>query len=353
MGNYTMISYLGENLTLAVKAMDSMPHMEVLSKYLPEILACDSSNELSQTGNFPFKAAVFNIERGAYLKQILAYFRYHTLLRDVDVIFANEVDCGMARTGNLDIPREIAGALGMNFAYAVEFLSLEAGRDGNGPGFHGNAIFSKFPLSRITAVRLPIKYEWFYCQDQRRLGTRCAVLAEIEPKPGCRMGLVCVHLENRTTPQGRKEQIQVLLDEAEAHFGKDIPVLIGGDLNTLCYDDGGGEGSCLADHPGEQLRRLGQVPFWEPLLDYAASRGFGYGDCNILEKPTCRGPLEDGRTMLLNLDWFLCRGAACSRPLRVESIFRHKSLVNAPGEVYAYYGQELADHDMVLVTCGA
>jgi endonuclease/exonuclease/phosphatase family metal-dependent hydrolase len=348
-----VISYPEENLPLAVKAMDSMPHTEVLWKYLPEILACDSSNEFSQTGNFPFKAAVFNIERGAYLKQIIAYFRYHALLRDVDVIFANEVDCGMARTGNLDIPREIAGALGMNFAYAVEFLSLEAGQKGNGPGFHGNAVFSRFPLSGIKAVRLPIKYEWFHCQDQRRLGTRCAVLAEIEPGPGLRIGLVSVHLENRATPQDRKEQMEFLLDEAEASFGKDMPVLIGGDLNTLCYEGSGGEGdSYLADHPGEQLRRLGQVPSWEPLLDYAASRGFGYGDCNILEKPTCRGPLKDGRTVLLNLDWFLCRGAACSRPVRVESIFRRKSLVNAPEEVYAYYGQELADHDMVLVTCG-
>lgn len=348
-----MISYPEENLALAVKEMGSMPHMEVLEKRLPEILACDCSNEFSKTGNFPFKAAVFNIERGAYLKQILAYFRCHTLLRDVDVIFANEVDCGMARTGNLDIPREFAGALGMNFAYAVEFLSLEAGRKGNGPGFHGNAVFSRFPLSRIKALRLPIEYEWFHWQAEPRLGTRCAVLAEIEPSPGLRMGLVCVHLENRTTPRGRKEQMRFLLDEAEAHFGRDMPVLLGGDLNTLCYDGSRGEGlSCLAAHPGEQLRRLGQVPSWEPLLDYAASRGFGYEDCNIQEKPTCRDPLQDGRTVLLNLDWFLCRAAACSRPLRVESIFRCKSLVDPPEEVYSYYGQELADHDIVLVTCG-
>jgi endonuclease/exonuclease/phosphatase family metal-dependent hydrolase len=347
-----------ENLDLAIQSMESVPgsmtHEDVLQKYLPEALACDVSNEFSRTGNVPFKAAAFNIERGAYLKQILAYFRYHTLLRDVDIILVNEVDRGMVRTGNLDIPREIAGALGMNFVYAVEFVSLEAGRNGNGLGFHGNAVFSKFPLSRVKAVRLPVKYEWFYWQDERRLGTRCAVLAEIEPEPGRKVGLVSVHLENRTTPLGRKEQMELLLDEVESHFpGKDMPVLIGGDLNTICYDDGQEEARLYtADHPEEQLRRLGQIPSWEPLLDYAASRGFGYTDCNILEKPTCRDPLKDGRTILLNLDWFLSRSAACSNPVRVESIFRRNSLVNAPEEIFSYYGQELADHDIVLVNCG-
>jgi endonuclease/exonuclease/phosphatase family metal-dependent hydrolase len=260
----------------------------------------------------------------------------------------------MARTGNLDIPREIARSLGMNYAYGVEFLSLEAGQNGNGAGFHGNAIFSKLPLSRIKALRLPVKYEWFHWQEEPRLGMRNAVLAEAEIGGGKRLGLVSVHLENRTSPQGRMEQVEVLLDEVERHFGETMPVLIGGDLNTLCYDgkNSGGkktEIAYLADHPDEQLRRLGQVPAWEPLLDYASSRGFGYRDCNIMEKPTCRDALKDGRTVLLNLDWFLSRGLACSGPVRVESIFRRKSLVDAPAEVYSFYGQELADHDIVLV----
>lgn len=349
-----MIRYPFENLALAMKDMEHTPHLDVLRKRLPEIFECDYSNEFSKTGKFPFTAAVFNIERGAYLKQILSYFQYHILLKNVDVIFANEVDCGMARTGSLDIPLEIAKALDMNYAYAVEFLSLEVCRDG--AGSHGNAIFSRFPLSRVKTVRLPIKYEWFYWEGERRLGTRCAVFAEIEPAPGKKMGLVSVHLENRTTGQGRREQMEFLLNEIDLHFGKGIPVLLGGDLNTLCFDGkdrSAGTGiSYLADHPGDQLRHLGQVPAWEPLLDYAASRGFSYKDCNILEKPTCRDAIKDGRTVLFNLDWFLCRGASCSDPERVESIFRRHSLVDAPPEVFSYYGQELADHDIVLITCG-
>jgi endonuclease/exonuclease/phosphatase family metal-dependent hydrolase len=348
-----MLSYSVENIPLAVGKMGAMTHMAVLRKYLPEILECDCCNNFTGGGKTPFRAAVFNIERGAYLKQILAYFKYHSLLRETDIIFANEVDCGMARTGNLDIPLIIAQELGMNYAYAVEFLSPEAEK--NSAGFHGNAIFSRFPLSRVKVVHLPIKYDWFYWQSDRRLGVRNAVLAEIQSETLGTVGLVSVHLENRTSPEGRREQMEYLLNEAEAHFG-DIPVLLGGDLNTLCYDNQDGNGGDkirhLAEHPAEQLRCISSVPSMEPLLNFAASRGFGYADCNILEKPTCRDAIPDGRTVLLNLDWFLARGLPCFGAGRVESIFRVKSLINAPNDVYSYYGQEMSDHDMVFIDCG-
>jgi hypothetical protein len=134
-----------------------------------------------------------------------------------------------------------------------------------------------------------------------------------------------------------------------------MPVLIGGDLNTLTYNHtggGGGEGTLyLADHPGEQWRRIGMVPFWEPLLDYAASRNFSYENCNILEKPTCRNPLRDGRSVFYNLDWFLQRGLVCSGPARVESIF-HLGQAESPQDVRSFQGREMSDHDIVLINAG-
>lgn len=33
---------------------------------------------------------------------------------------------------------------------------------GQSQGFHGNAIFSRFPILRSRAVRLPIYYDWFW-----------------------------------------------------------------------------------------------------------------------------------------------------------------------------------------------
>jgi endonuclease/exonuclease/phosphatase family metal-dependent hydrolase len=340
----------------AVKALETMPHREALEKYIPGLLEPDEDSSLAGAaapGGACFSAAVFNMEAGRRFKEIQAYLRYHPLLRDLDVIFANELDWGMERTGNLHITRELAQSLGMNYAYGVEFLSVRTGESGSGLGLHGNAILSKFPLSRIKLVRLPGEYDWFhYKENDSRLGLRMAVLADAD-LGGFKAGLVSVHLENRTTPEGRKRQMEFLLDELTSHYPPDMPVLMGGDMNTNTVD--GGDDSqmqYLSGHPDEQWRRIGQVPSWEPLMDYAAFRGFGYGDCNILAKPTRRKPMEDGRTVVLNLDWFFQRGFSCSGPVRVESIFHCNGFDGAPEEVLSYQGRELSDHDIVMTRCG-
>jgi endonuclease/exonuclease/phosphatase family metal-dependent hydrolase len=331
-----------------------MPHLNALEKFMPGLLEADWDST-GAGGSVPFTAAIFNMEAGRRFKEISAYLKYHPLLSNVDVIFANELDWGMARTGNLHIARELAQSLGMNYAYGVEFLTVKARQGGNGLGLHGNAILSKLPLGRVKIVRLPAEYDWFhYKEDDSRLGLRMAVLAEADLGGGARAGLVSVHLENRAAPEGRKRQLEFLLDEIEKYFPKDMPVLIGGDMNTNTVD--GNKDSdmlYLADHPGEQWRRIGQIPSWEPQMDYAASRGFSYADCNIMEKPTRRKPIKDGRTIALNLDWFYQRGFSCFDPVRVESIFRRDGFSGAvPEEVLQYQGRELSDHDIVMIRCG-
>jgi endonuclease/exonuclease/phosphatase family metal-dependent hydrolase len=338
-----------------VKALETMAHRDALEKYIPGLLGPDEDSGIAgvPASRVSFTAAVFNMEAGRRFKEIRAYLRYHPLLKDLDVIFANELDWGMARTETLHITRELALSLNMNYAYGVEFLSVRTGESG-GLGLHGNAILSKFPLSRIKIVRLPEEYDWFhYKENDNRLGLRMAVLADADLGGGVKAGLVSVHLENRTTPEGRKRQMECLLNELTAHYPEDMPVLIGGDMNTNTVD--GGDDSQmqhLSEHPDEQWRRIGQIPSWEPLMDYAAFRGFGYEDCNIPAKPTRRKPMEDGRTVILNLDWFFQRGFSCSAPVRVESIFHRNGLGEAPEEVLSYQGCELSDHDIVMIRCG-
>jgi endonuclease/exonuclease/phosphatase family metal-dependent hydrolase len=348
-----MIDINPEKVRQAVDSVRSgrISHVAALEKYLPRSLDVDVNNSLSKEGSFPFKAAVFNMERGTYIKQIIAYFKYCPALRDASVVFANELDWGMARTQNIHTAGDFAEALGFNYAYGIEFITEKAGREGNKQGFHGNAIFSRFPLENPKLIRLPVKYDWFYKEGDCRLGTRNAVLATADTPKG-KIGLVSVHLENRTTPLGRKEQIEFLLNETETCFGKNMPVLIGGDMNSNTVDgDSDGDMQYLADHPGEMWRRIGRVPSYEPQLDYAASRGFGYAGCNILEKTTRRKPVDDGRTVALNLDWFYQRGLLCSNPVKIESIF-HKNGFAGTEETAAYQGQEMSDHDIIIVTCG-
>jgi len=353
----------------AVRTNECGSHRDALERYLPQIFSPYIENSFSEDGTLPlgegtavlrtdtasplgggFRAAVFNLEQGARIAPICAYFTHCPALRDVSVVFANELDWGMARTGNASIPQEFAGAGAFNYAFGVEFLSAAAWKNGNERGLHGNGVFSRFPLDEVKVVSLPIKYEWFYKEGDCRLGMRNAVLARAKTPEGY-LGLVSVHLENRATPQARREQFAFLLDQVEAHFG-DLPVLIGGDLNTNTVD-GNDEAQMLylADHPGEMWRRIGQVPSWEPLLDYAASRGFSWADCNIPEKTTRRKPMDDGRTVALNLDWFFQRGLRCSNPVKIESIFHKNGLVDPSQEILAFQGQEMSDHDIVLISC--
>eukprot|EP01068_Selenidium_serpulae_P016085 Selendium_serpulae@DN6265_c0_g1_i3.p1 len=72
-----------------------------------------------------------------------------------DIVILNEMDWGMARTGNVHTTELLAERLSMNFAYGVEFLELTNGNVGeqrktagqrNAVGFHGNAVLSRFRI---------------------------------------------------------------------------------------------------------------------------------------------------------------------------------------------------------------
>lgn len=104
-------------------------------------------------------------------------------LRDADVVVLNEVDLGMKRTDYLDVTRELARALGMNYVFGVEFVEVDRLDDlgvekvqlddpalaeqmqeelkpdpSRYLGLHGNAILSRYPMQNARdrpASRLP------------------------------------------------------------------------------------------------------------------------------------------------------------------------------------------------------
>ncbi len=305
----------------------------------------DVENTVSRAIGKRLRVAVFNIERGVQLPIILAYLKYHPSLRSADIILANELDYGMARSGNKYVAREIAAELGMNFAFGVEFLSVYAGMDGNERGLHGNAIFSRLPLHKVELQRLPVAYDWFY-DEQKRLYNRIALYATVELS-GRRAALCCTHLENRTTPSQRLEQMRALLDKAD-RYADGLPAIIGGDMNTNTVNNATSDMLWLAGSKELQRRRLSNVPAYEPLMNYAAGRGYSYADCNIPAKTTRRRPEPGYPDIDLNLDWFFQRGFACSNPVRVEGIFNHKELIPEAPDFSEFDGRLLSDHDAVI-----
>ncbi|MBI3308159.1 MAG: endonuclease/exonuclease/phosphatase family protein [Candidatus Melainabacteria bacterium] len=185
------------------------------------------------------------------------------LLSTNDIIFLNEVDIGLPRTGYANIAKEISRSLGYNYAFATEFIEL-------GPivhkqkihksvylGLHGNAILSKFPIVSAEVLSLPECYDWFGEElksrsplehvrvasaktvfEQRiltevRRGTRNALIAKIKLPNNEFVTIVSTHLEDRCFPSGRLKQMKVLLAKLRNITG---PLVIGGDFNTSTTD---------------------------------------------------------------------------------------------------------------------
>lgn len=268
---------------------------------------------------FPFVAAAWNLER-CYAPQASAELIGTT---SAAVVLASELDCGMARTGQRHTTAALASQLDMGYAFGVEFLELGLGgpnelefcTDGfNTHGFHGNAILARPALLQPTLIRLEDHGHWFTPESpEARIGTRCAIAAVVDTRsvPIC---IISVHLENRATPAYRARQIDELLDGIE-DLHADMPVLLGGDLNT------GSVGGAGLDA--------------ETLFDLAQARGFERHGGPIDQMTTRPSRVSRTPKGAAKLDWFLTRGLEIGESRIVPAL--------APD------GEVLSDHDMVTI----
>jgi endonuclease/exonuclease/phosphatase family metal-dependent hydrolase len=226
------------------------------------------------------------------------------LMKQADVIFLNEVDWGMKRTEYRNVAAELAAALGMNYAYGVEFVEVDPialGREtfeelsaedqkalgdeikvdqSRYKGMHGSAILSRFPLENVRLKPFMSQAHDWYNEELKsvsplekgkrkaadlvlrekverevRRGGRMMLLAEIADArlPGGRVTLVATHLEDKTKPEGRRKQIEELLGQIN---DVKTPVVLAGDMNTSTED---GAPTSLKR---ELKNRLGSKSFW-------------------------------------------------------------------------------------------
>lgn len=288
---------------------------------------------------------VFNMERGVHLAELGDFLETCPQARPFDVILANELDDGCVRSGGKDTARELAQRLGMNYVFGLEFIELVNGEDPK--GFHGNAIFSRWPIKRAKIVRLPEQYNWYF-DRQRRIGGRLAILAELDVN-GRSVGVGTIHLENRTHGPGRQAQLETILRAAEEMF-PGMPVALGGDLNTNTFDGRDKDAIReIAGSPELQRRCLEDVAAWEGALPAAAAAG--YRAVPELPIPTRRKPLPGGGHLDLRLDWLLLRGMAPTES-RTISTRREDCTFARPGSALALFsGEELSDHNAVWASC--
>lgn len=209
-----------------------------LNTTVPEIDAIEVDNTIADAPpSETLRLIAWNLQRGRHWREASRLIQGHPDLKHPSVVFLSEMDLGMARSANEHTAREMALALKMNYAYAVEFLELTKGepqerrqsRGENTWGYHGNAILARHPLQEVSLVRFPGIERWVGSY-QSRLGGRMALLAAIHAG-GRRVIVVCTHLETGYARARRRQQMGMLLQEVEG-ASRLAPVLLGGDLNA-------------------------------------------------------------------------------------------------------------------------
>ena len=294
--------------------LDDRPQTEVMAM-IPQFSQAETDNFVAPPAQIPEALGVlmFNMERGVNLPEIQEFLRDCPDIQPFDVILANELDDGCARSGNKNTARELAQAFGLNYAWGLEFIELV--NDENAKGFHGNAVFSRWPIRRAGVIRLPEQYNWYF-DRQKRIGGRLAVFAELDVG-GQPVGAVSIHLENRTHGEGRKAQMAAILEAVRKEL-PDMPLILGGDLNTNTFDGRAKEdiGAIAAD-PALRRRCLEDVGSFEPLLPLCAADGYEI----VPKEPrlTRRKPLPNGDSLPLRLDWILLKGVTASESRMIST----------------------------------
>lgn len=336
---------LAERNTLG--ALLDQQSQEAVMARIPQFFQAETDNLVPPPETVPEKLGVlmFNMERGVHLEEIREFLRDCPDIQPFDVILANELDDGCFRSGNKNTARELARAFGLNYAWGLEFIELVDER--NEKGFHGNAVFSRWPIRRSGVIRLPEQYNWYF-DRQRRIGGRLAVFAELDVG-GKPVGVVSIHLENRTHGAGRQAQMAAILEAVDWEL-PGMPVILGGDLNTNTFDGRSKEDiGDIAASPDLRRRCLEGVFDFEPLLPMCAAAGYAIvpGEPRL----TRRKPLPDGDFLPLRLDWILLRGLKAEESRMVSTAKEDLTYARPGSALERFAGAELSDHNAVWALC--
>lgn len=203
-------------------------------------IACDIEGADYSTDDDPIRdddtliVAAYNFERGRNLDNQLELLTSGEHMPPPDVILGSELDRGCDRSDGRNTAQEIAEGLGMHYAYAVEFVELT--NDAVARCEHGNALFSRFPLHNVEAIRHAENTSWYDTDapgtGEKRLGGRVAVSADIVVD-GAPLRLVVVHFESHPI-NGDARDAQAV-EMAELGLSVPHPAVVGGDMNAPMY----------------------------------------------------------------------------------------------------------------------
>jgi endonuclease/exonuclease/phosphatase family metal-dependent hydrolase len=183
------------------------------------------------------RAVAWNIQRGARLDDLRRAV-VAPPFAGADLLLLSEVDVGLGRSGNRNVARELAEALGGNYAFGVSYLALtddlgeNPGGVANTLALSGAAVISRHPIGRVENVDLPELRDKFH-SSEKRLGKKRALLAEVALPDGPLVVAAC-HLDSNASPAQRARQLGAVLDSVDRSGV--ARALVGGDFNTSTYD---------------------------------------------------------------------------------------------------------------------
>ncbi len=240
-----------------------------------------------------YKAVAWNIERGRHYKGVRSILGEHPEIADADIFLLTECDLGMARSENRHVARQLAEELNLNYFFAPSYINLSKGcgheveYDGeNTLGIHGNAIFSRYPLSNFRTADLPNGKDKMK-GNEKRIGQQKALVADVE-LGNQTVTVACAHLDAHSSQNRRAEQLSCVIDLIEKS-GEPHPIILGGDWNTSTYNSSraihaiigfwvrvcSGIDNMIVNHYPHPDR------FWEKkLFEMLEERGFDYKNAN-------------------------------------------------------------------------
>jgi endonuclease/exonuclease/phosphatase family metal-dependent hydrolase len=304
-----------------------------LKRHFPALRRCRSTRELlrhpvypsiepaltkvlttADTGSFAsvsappkdrYRVVAWNLERGIELDGQLDALKSHPYLRDVDLFLLTETDVGMARSGNRDVAREIAQELQLHYAFAPCYLNLAKGSGveyevtgENKLGLHGNAVLSRYPLSKARSIQLENGKDKMSGRE-KRLGNQAALAVEVD-FPNEPLTAVAVHLDAQSRQAHRREQMRVIMESLR----EDGAAIIGGDWNTTTHNSSKAFYAIM----GYWLRVFLGIDrsihhylhpylwFERELFGLLESFGFDYKNCNVLGEHTMSYDVTCGKT---------------------------------------------------------
>jgi endonuclease/exonuclease/phosphatase family metal-dependent hydrolase len=174
----------------------------------------------------------WNIDRGSKLRSVIEFLAGEK----ADIILLQEADLNARRTHHINVAREIAQKLAMNYVFGCEFQELTQGSK-TSPAYHGQATLSRWPLSNSRIIRFQKQSHfwhphWFLPEIppfQERLGGRLALVSDANIA-GKTIVTYNVHLESRGDDQLRCSQLEEVLEDSK-RYTRNTAVLLAGDFN--------------------------------------------------------------------------------------------------------------------------